>query len=43
MPNLPTIAKVLQRGEINDELDYALMNYLIQNRIGDCWNNLCGL
>jgi hypothetical protein len=29
----PTIIKVLQEnGEINDELDYALMNYLIQNR-----------
>jgi hypothetical protein len=32
MPDL-TIAKILQeRGEINDELDYALMNYLLQNR-----------
>lgn len=32
MPDL-TIVKVLQeRGEINDELDYALMNYLLQNR-----------
>ncbi|MHA2280896.1 MAG: hypothetical protein ACXAC5_08590 [Promethearchaeota archaeon] len=29
----PTIVKILQdNGEINDELDYALMNYLIQNR-----------
>jgi len=29
----PTIVKILQeKGEINDELDYALMNYLIQNR-----------
>ncbi|MHA2035263.1 MAG: hypothetical protein ACW98X_02445 [Promethearchaeota archaeon] len=29
----PTIVKVLQEnGEINDELDYAIMNYLIQNR-----------
>ncbi|MFX1574289.1 MAG: hypothetical protein ACFFB0_16230 [Promethearchaeota archaeon] len=29
----PIIVKILQeRGEINDELDYALMNYLIQNR-----------
>jgi hypothetical protein len=29
----PKIARVLQEdGEINDELDYALMNYLIQNR-----------
>ena len=33
MPNPPTIVKVLQeRGEINDELDYALMNYLLKNR-----------
>ena len=33
MPNPPTIVKVLQeRGEINDELDFALMNYLLQNR-----------
>ncbi|MFX1312963.1 MAG: hypothetical protein ACFFHD_10160 [Promethearchaeota archaeon] len=29
----PNVVKVLQeRGEINDELDYALMNFLIQNR-----------
>jgi hypothetical protein len=29
----PKIVKVLQeKGEIKDELDYALMNYLIQNR-----------
>jgi hypothetical protein len=29
----PAIIKILQEnGEINDELDYALMNYLIQNR-----------
>ena len=29
----PTIVKILQEnGEINDELDYAIMNYLIQNR-----------
>jgi hypothetical protein len=29
----PKIVKVLQeRGEINDEIDYALMNYLMQNR-----------
>ena len=29
----PKIARILQEdGEINDELDYALMNYLIQNR-----------
>ena len=32
MPDPPTIVKVLERGEINDELDYALMNYLLQNR-----------
>ncbi|MHA1671320.1 MAG: hypothetical protein ACTSV5_12200 [Promethearchaeota archaeon] len=33
MLNPPTIGKILQeRGEINDELDYALMNYLLQNR-----------
>jgi hypothetical protein len=31
--NKPKIVKVLQeKGEINDELDFALMNYLIQNR-----------
>jgi len=29
----PLIVKILQEnGEINDELDYALMNYLIQKR-----------
>lgn len=29
----PSVIKVLEeRGEINDELDYALMNYLLQNR-----------
>jgi len=29
----PSVIKILQKqGEINDELDYALMNYLIQNR-----------
>ena len=29
----PTIVKVLQEeGEINDELDYALMNYILKNR-----------
>ncbi|MBA7546768.1 hypothetical protein ES705_39165 [subsurface metagenome] len=29
----PNVIKILQKqGEINDELDYALMNYLIQNR-----------
>jgi len=29
----PSIIKVLQKqGEINDELDYAIMNYLLQNR-----------
>ena len=29
----PTIVKILQEnGEINDELDYAIMNYLLQNR-----------
>ena len=32
-PEKPKIVKVLQeKGDINDELDYALMNYLIQNR-----------
>jgi len=31
--NAPKIVKILQeRGDINDELDYALMNYLITNR-----------
>ena len=29
----PSITKILQKqGEINDELDYAIMNYLLQNR-----------
>jgi hypothetical protein len=29
----PSVIKVLEeRGEINDELDYALMNYLLKNR-----------
>jgi hypothetical protein len=29
----PSIIKILQKeGEINDELDYAIMNYLLQNR-----------
>ncbi|MFX0133755.1 MAG: hypothetical protein ACFFDN_08930 [Candidatus Hodarchaeota archaeon] len=29
----PTIIKIIQeKGEINDELDFALMNYLLQNR-----------
>jgi hypothetical protein len=29
----PEISNVLEeKGEINDELDYALMNYLLQNR-----------
>jgi hypothetical protein len=29
----PIVIKILQKqGEIDDELDYALMNYLIQNR-----------
>jgi len=29
----PKVAKVLQEdGEINDELDYALMNFLLKNR-----------
>ncbi|MFW9824703.1 MAG: hypothetical protein ACFFE4_17300 [Candidatus Thorarchaeota archaeon] len=29
----PTVIKVIQKyGEINDELDLALMNYLVQNR-----------
>ena len=31
----PTVARVIQEnGEINDELDYALMNYLLRNRGG---------
>ncbi|MHA1272747.1 MAG: hypothetical protein ACTSVV_18615 [Promethearchaeota archaeon] len=29
----PKVAKILQEnGEISDELDYAIMNYLLQNR-----------
>ena len=29
----PTVVKIIQeKGEINDELDFALMNYLLQNR-----------
>lgn len=29
----PSVIKILEeRGEINDELDYALMNYLLKNR-----------
>jgi len=29
----PEVSKILEeKGEINDELDYALMNYLLQNR-----------
>ncbi|MFX0057194.1 MAG: hypothetical protein ACFE85_12380 [Candidatus Hodarchaeota archaeon] len=33
--NEPKVIKVLQEsGEINDELDYALMNYLLKNRGG---------
>ena len=33
LPNAPNVIKVLQeQGEINDELDFALMNYLITNR-----------
>ncbi|MHA1294428.1 MAG: hypothetical protein ACTSQJ_17430 [Promethearchaeota archaeon] len=31
--SIPNIIKVIQeQGEINDELDYALMNYLLKNR-----------
>jgi hypothetical protein len=31
--NAPAVIKILQdKGEINDELDFALMNYLITNR-----------
>jgi len=31
--NAPVVIKVLQeKGEINDELDFALMNYLLTNR-----------
>jgi len=33
LPSAPNVIKVLQeRGEISDEIDYALMNYLITNR-----------
>ncbi len=33
LPITPNVVKVLQeQGEINDELDFALMNYLITNR-----------
>ena len=33
LPNVPNVIKVLQeQGEINDELDYALMRYLITKR-----------
>ncbi len=33
LTNAPNVVKVLQeQGEINDELDFALMNYLITNR-----------
>jgi len=33
MPSAPIVAKVLQeKGEISDELDYALMSYLLQAR-----------
>ncbi len=33
LPSAPNVIKVLQeQGEINDELDFALMNYLITNR-----------
>lgn len=29
----PSVVKIIEeRGEINDELDYALMNYLLKNR-----------
>ncbi|MHA1914284.1 MAG: hypothetical protein ACW986_14045 [Promethearchaeota archaeon] len=29
----PTVIKILQeQGEVNDELDYAIMSYLLQNR-----------
>lgn len=31
--NVPKVVKILQeQGEIDDELDYALMNYLMRNR-----------
>jgi len=33
LPITPNVKKVLQeRGEISDEIDYAIMNYLISNR-----------
>jgi hypothetical protein len=33
LTNAPSVIKILQeQGEINDELDFALMNYLITNR-----------
>jgi len=33
LPIAPNVIKILQEhGEINDELDFALMNYLITNR-----------
>ena len=40
LPITPNVVKVLQeQGEINDELDFALMNYLITNRgPGYTWN-----
>jgi len=32
-PNVVKVVKILQeQGEINDELDYAIMSYLIKNR-----------
>lgn len=35
LQNEPNVAQILQEsGEINDELDYALMNYLLKNRGG---------
>ena len=32
MPDLAVVKVLQERGEINDELDYALMNYLLTNR-----------
>ncbi len=33
LSNAPTVIKILQeKGEINDELDFALMNYIMTNR-----------
>ena len=33
LPNAPNVIKILQeRGEISDEIDFSLMNYLITNR-----------